>query len=125
VYGSWVGKYGTDTERHLFAQSVQAIERAIQAKNPSELNRQLQAAGRLGDAAYFRDPDAWPHELEAIQRRLHELADPVKGKALLEEANRALLAGNHHALETTVNKLRTLLPVNETRRRLGHDSGVR
>jgi molecular chaperone DnaK len=125
VDSSWVGQYGTDTERQLFSQAVESVERALKAKNPSELKRQLQAAERIGTTAYFRDPDAWPRELEAIERRIHELADPMRGKALIEEAHRALLAGNHHALESTINKLRALLPRSQAQKQMGYDSGVR
>jgi molecular chaperone DnaK len=123
--GSWVGEYGTGVEKDLFAKAVAAVERALMAKNGTEVKRQLQAARGLGNTAYFRNPEAWPHALESAASRLHELSEPLKGKALVEQGRRAIEQGDKHALETAVNALHRLLPPDAEQRKLGHDSGVR
>jgi molecular chaperone DnaK len=122
---SWIGEYGSDTERDLFGKTVDAVERALRAKNGAEVKRQLHAARRMGNAAYFRSPDAWPDQLESAASRLHELSEPLRGKNLVEEGRRALQRGDKLALENAVTALLRMLPPDPARRKLGHDSGVR
>ena len=122
---SWVGGFGTETERRLFAQAAEAIERALATKSAAELRRQVQAATRVASTAYLRSPDAWPDQLEAAANRVHEFSDPVEGRALVEQGRRAVSSGDRTALEGIVRKLWALLPPEAEERRLGHDSGVR
>ncbi|HET9955897.1 MAG TPA: Hsp70 family protein [Polyangiaceae bacterium] len=125
VESGWLAKYGTTVEQSLFDKTAEALERALKAKSSSEVRRQLHAAARLGDAAYYRSPRAWPDAFERLLTRVHELSNPVQGKKLVEEGRQALARGELRELERIVTGLWQLLPPDPERRRLGHDSGVR
>jgi molecular chaperone DnaK len=120
-----VGRYGTETERQLFESTAQAIERALARKSVTEVTRQLEVARRIGSAAYYRQPEAWPLALNRVSARVHELFDPPKGKALLEEGRKAIAQGNLPGVERAVRALWELLPPDPEDRRRGYDSGVR
>jgi molecular chaperone DnaK len=122
---SWVLRHGIDAERELFANAARAVEKAITARNGAEVRRQLLAATRLGNAAYFRDPSAWQWQLEGAGNRVADMTDQRKGQALLAEGRRAAERGDKPALEQAVRGLWQLLPADAEERRLGYDSGVR
>jgi hypothetical protein len=112
-------------ERDLFEKTAQAVNRALLAKNGTEVRRQLQAARRLGLTAYFRHPDSWSNELDHLAGRLTEFPEPLKARPILEEGRRAASRNDRPGVEKAVRELWKMLPPDPEDRRLGHNSGVR
>lgn len=121
----WVSQYGTEAERQLFEKTWESVERALRRKSGGELRKQLQAARRIADVCYLRHPDAWSSELDDARSRLPELSDPVRGKRLVDEGERARSRGDRGGLERAVRELWKLFPPHEEERRLGFGSSVR
>jgi molecular chaperone DnaK len=122
---SWLGLHGTDAERTAADRSIAAIDRALVARNAQEVERQLHLLRRLSNAAYFREPDSWEWQFEALAARASEATDLPKAQELVEKGNRAVQKGDRPALEGVVRKLWALLPGDPEDRELGHRSGVR
>lgn len=120
-----VGEHGMAHEQSLFNETARAVEKARQARDPLELQRQLRLLNRLSYAAGSRDPEVWKRRFEHAAADLGNLTDPVKGQALVKEGREALAKGDHEALRRVVQKLWQLSPGDPEQRRRGHDSGVR
>jgi molecular chaperone DnaK len=121
----WVGRYGTSTEQQLLAEVAQSVERARAARQPVELQRQLRVVDDLSDAAFYRDPDAWPILFESAASRADQATDLVRAQALVRDGRKALEQRDTAALRPIVEQLWKVLPADAQKRRLGFDSGVR
>ncbi len=122
---STVGAYGTDAERKLLDEVMAALDRAMTAKDPAELGRQLRLMRRLTNAAYFRDPDAWERQFEIVSSDLGSSTDLPRAKQLVDDGRAAIAAGDNARLRRIVNALWELMPVDAQARRKSFDSGVR
>ena len=121
----WVEEFGTDTEKRSLAQSHELAQRALRARNPREVERQLRVMARIRTTAYLKHPDAWLWQLDAASNRLGEFSDPKRAQSLIGRGRAAEEAGNRRELEKVVRELWTLLPTDAEERALGFDSGVR
>ncbi len=122
---SWMGRYGDEAERKLFATSFARAEQWIKAKKPLELAREVRVADRLGSACYFRDSHNCGWELEYAASRISEASDPVAAQAAINAGRTALAANDKSGFHAALHKVRDLLPPDVDDQRLGHDSGVR
>lgn len=122
---SWLGVHGTDAERSAGSRSVASIDRALSARNPQEVERQLRLLRRLGNAAYFREPDSWSWEFDALAARASEAQDLKRATELVDQGKRACRQGDDKTLQSVVRQLWKLLPGDPEERKLSHQSGVR
>ncbi len=122
---STVGAFGTDAERKLLDEVMAALDRAMTARDPAELGRQLRLLRRLTNAAYFRDPGAWERQFEMVASDLGSATDLPRAKQLVDDGNAAIAAGDTPRLRRIVNALWELMPVDAQERRKSFDSGVR
>lgn len=122
---SFVAGTGTSEERRALAAAATALDRARNAKSPTEVERQILVVRRLGDAAYLRLPGALEQQLDYAQSRLDRTSDPRRARSLIEEGRRAAARGDRAALDRAVREIWRLLPPDEAERDLGYGSGVR
>ncbi len=120
-----VGANGTDAERKLLDEVMAALDRAVAARDPAELGRQLRLLRRLSNAAYFRDPHAWEHQLELAASELGNATDLPRAQQLVAEGHAAIAAGDTARLRRAVNALWELMPLDAQARHRSFDSGVR
>jgi molecular chaperone DnaK len=121
----WVEQYGSETEKKSLSQSMELAQRALRARNPREVERQLRVMRRITTAAYFRDPEAWFIELDAASNRLDECSDPARAQAIIQRGRDAEQARKTREVERAVRELWELLPAGGEDRALSFDSGVR
>lgn len=122
---SWISEYGTKAEQSLYEEVVEAVEKARKAKQPIELTRQLRLLSDLGDAAYFRHPDAWRWMFDAASSRASDATDLVRAQDLVRQGRAMIDKGELSGLRPIVQKLLALLPSDVQDRKLGWDSGVK
>ncbi len=122
---SWVGDLGLPHEQHLLKESIKSMRRAEEARDASELQRQLRLISRLGNTASRRHPEAWSRRFEYAASQVGDANDIVRAQALIKEGREALGRGDNDTLRSIVQKLWQLLPTDVETRRLSYDSGVR
>jgi molecular chaperone DnaK len=121
----WVDQYGTEPEKTSLANCMELCQRALRARNPREVERQLNVMIRIRNAAFHRHPEAWSWLLDDAANRLDECSDPRRAHALVQRGRSAEQAGNRRDVERAVRELWALMPANSEDRALGFDSGVR
>jgi molecular chaperone DnaK len=122
---SFVGMYGTDTERALLQEVLAAIEKARSSKDAPELERQLRLAQRLSSAAFNRTHEAWELYFEDAASEISRARDLPRAHELVSEGKSALERGDTEVLRRVVKALWQLLPEDSEARKKGFDSGVR
>ena len=122
---SAVGAFGTDAEKRLLDEVMTALDRAMAAKDPAELGRQLRLMRRLTNAAYFRDPEAWERQFELAAADLGSATDLPRAKQLVDDGHAAIAAGDTPRLRRIVNALWDLMPIDAQVRKKSFESGVR
>ncbi|HFE46881.1 MAG TPA: Hsp70 family protein, partial [Nannocystis exedens] len=122
---SWVGELGLPHEQHLLKETIKSMRKAEEARDASELQRQLRLISRLGNTASRRHPEAWSRRFEYAASQVGDANDIVRAQALIKEGREALDRGDNDALRSIVQKLWQLLPTDVETRRLSYDSGVR
>ncbi|HEY0782015.1 MAG TPA: Hsp70 family protein [Thermoanaerobaculia bacterium] len=122
---NWVAEYGTPVEQRMLTEAGEALERAHAARQAAEVSRQLRLVSRLGNAAFFRHPEAWSWEFDHVASRAGEATDLPAAQRLIDEGRKAQERNDAAALRSVVERLRKLLPAEAEERRLSYDSGVR
>jgi len=120
----WVDQYGSETEKNALRQCVQAVERAMRSRNMAGVERQLQSMERLRVTCYLRAPGVWSDLLDEAANRIDETSDARQARRLLDQGRTAEAKGDQRGLEQAVRGVWGLLPPNQSRRKLGFDSGV-
>ncbi|MCU0659358.1 MAG: Hsp70 family protein [Polyangiaceae bacterium] len=120
----WVSMYGSEIEQRYLKEAIEGVEKARSRRDPADLLRQLRVVRDLQDAAYYRDPEAWPREFAYLSSRLDSATDLPRARSLAEEGQRALEKKDTPALRGVVEKLWKLMPVDAQERNKGHESGV-
>jgi molecular chaperone DnaK len=121
----WVAELGSPTEQALFEDVQKAAEVARGARDPVELQRQLQLARQLGRAAYARHPDYWAWMFEAACSEADSALDLPKARALVQQGREALAREDKNGVRHAVEQLWKVLPPDAKARQLGYESGVR
>lgn len=121
----WVSRYGTGAEIRLLDEVGAAVAQARESHNPGELERHLRVLRRLGNAAFYRHPQAWQWLFESAASELGASMDLPRAQALVAEGRAAISRGDTQALRPIVEQLWHLLPADVATRRLGFDSGIR
>lgn len=120
-----VARYGTPAEARLMDEVSAAVDRARRDRNPTELERQLRLARRLGNTAFYRHPSAWEWLFESASSEIGSATDLPRAHALVREGRDAISRNDTPALRRAVEGLWRLLPSDVQSRRLSFDSGVR
>lgn len=122
---STVGFHGTDAERALLQDVLEAMEKARKEKDAPELERQMRLAQRLSSAAFNRTPEAWEWYFEDAASEVSRARDLPRANKLVAEGKEALARGDLEGLRRVVKALWQLLPEDSEARKRGFDSGVR
>jgi molecular chaperone DnaK len=125
VASSWVAQFGSPTEQKLLDDAMRACERARAGRQAVELQRHLRSVRKLGNAAFFRHPQAWEWQFESAASRVSEASDVARAEELVQKGRRALEQQRREELRHVVEQLWRLLPEDVQERRMAHDSGVR
>jgi molecular chaperone DnaK len=119
----WVAELGTEQEQRMLGEASAAVERARKDRRPQDLERHLQIVQQLGNAAYFRHPEVWTWEFEALASQTSRSTDLRRAEELVARGR----ASRHDrsVLREVVQQLWGLLPAQAVDRDGGHGSGVR
>ncbi len=120
----WVSMYGTEVEQRYLKEAIAGVDKARGARDTAELNRQLKVVRDLQNAAYYRDPEAWPQEFSYLCSRVDSATDLPRARALLADGQRALEQRDMAVLRSVVEKLWKLMPVDVQERSKGYQSGI-
>jgi molecular chaperone DnaK len=120
----WVSMYGSDVEQRYLKEAIAGVDKAREARDTAELLRQLKVVRDLQNAAYYRDPEAWPQEFSYLCSRVDSATDLPRARALVADGQKALEKRDMMALRGAVEKLWKLMPVDVQERQKGHQSGV-
>jgi molecular chaperone DnaK len=120
-----VSLYGTPQEVKLFNELSDAVSRAREEEDVVELQRRLGQVRRLGNAAWFRQPEAWSLAFERTCSHIDRATDLPRAHKLMEEGRAAQRKNDHGGLRRVVEALWNLLPDDPSTRLRGHDSSVR
>ena len=121
----WVAGYGHDAEKTALNNAYAASRRAFVAKDAEEVERQLGVIRSLGNAAYFRHPQAWEWEFQHRAARVGESTDIRRASELVASGQEAVRQRDVVKLEQIVRELWRLDPVDRHEQSLGHGSGLR
>ncbi|HEY4175733.1 MAG TPA: Hsp70 family protein [Kofleriaceae bacterium] len=122
---SSVGMHGTDAERSLLGEVLQAMDKARKDKDAPELERQMRLAQRLSAAAFNRTNEAWEYYFEDAASEVSRAKDLPKAHKLVQDGKSAIERGDNEELRRVVKALWNLLPEDSEARKKGFDSGVR
>jgi molecular chaperone DnaK len=122
---SWIAVHGNETERFTLADAYRSCKGAFFAKDADEVRRQIEVITRLGNAAYFRDPNAWRHEFESCAARVADSTDIRRATDLVAKGQEAVRSGDRVKLEAIVRELFGLMPVDRAEQMRSYGSGVR
>lgn len=121
----WVSEYGNPSEKRLLEEMGRALEKARQAREPVELQRQLRIIRDLGVSCYYRWPQAWSHEFEVLASRVDACTDLPRAETLVREGRKAQTRRDDAMLRGIIQQLYELMPADRQDRQLGFESGVR
>jgi molecular chaperone DnaK len=119
----WVAELGTEQEQRMLNEAATAVERARKDRRAQDLERHLEIVRQLGNAAYFRHPEVWAWEFEALASHASRSTDLQKAEFLVAKGRAA--NGDRSVLREIVQQLWGLLPAQREDRDGGHHSGVR
>ncbi|MGE0550389.1 MAG: Hsp70 family protein [Kofleriaceae bacterium] len=120
-----VGMHGTDAERTLLHEVLAAMDKARRDKDAAELERQMQLANRLSNAAFNRTPEAWEWYFEHAASEVGNAKDLPRAHKLVTQGKTAIDRGDTPELRRIVKELWQLLPEDSEARKKSFDSGVR
>ncbi|HEY4055464.1 MAG TPA: hypothetical protein VGM39_02610, partial [Kofleriaceae bacterium] len=122
---SSVGMHGTDAERALLGEVLQAMDKARKEKDGPELERQMRLAQRLSAAAFNRTTEAWEYYFSDAASEVSRAKDLPRAQKLVQDGKAAMARGDNEELRRIVKALWNLLPEDSDARKKGFDSGVR
>lgn len=121
----WVSQQGTAQEQRLLDEATQGVERARAARKGPELQRQLRVVTQLGQAAFYRHPDAWRWAFDGAASRVSEASDPARALELVQQGREAAASDDRSRLREIVQRLWDLLPGDPASPDRGYGSGLR
>jgi molecular chaperone DnaK len=116
---------GTPAEQKLMDDAIGGINRARQNRSVKDLERHRRVVRRLGNAAFFRDPQAWVVVFDNYASTIHEARDLKRAEALVAEGRRHTKNGDHKLLRGVCDQLAELMPVSAQDRARAYASGLR
>ena len=121
---SWVAEYGSPAERAALDKAYQSCKQALVARQEREMQRQLHLVSQLGNSAYMRQPGAWERLFEHGAARVSECTDIRRATELVAQGRQAMRERRTADLESIVDQLWKLLPVDRVEQQLGHGSAL-
>ena len=120
-----VSEYGTAAEQKLLDDAIGGMNRARDARSVRDLERNRRVAYRLGNAAFFRDPEAWNHVFHNLAADAHQARDLRRAEQLVEKGRVLVEKRDTAGLKAVCDELSGLLPVSASQRARGYSSGLR
>ena len=121
----YIAHNGTPAEQKLLDDAIGGISRARKARSVKDLERHRRVIRRVGNAAFFREPEAWEMVFESYASHLHEARDLKRAEKLVAEGRRHLAAQDTKGLRAVCDQLAELMPVNAAARARAYASGLR
>ena len=121
--GRWVAELGTEQEQRMLQEAAAAVERARIDRRAQDLERHLEIVRQLGNAAYFRHPEVWAWEFEALASQASRSTDLVRAEQLVAKGRAS--RQDRNALREVVQQLWGLLPAQVSDQGGSHGSGIR
>jgi hypothetical protein len=121
---SWVAQYGSTAERAALDKAYQSGKQALVARQEREAQRQANLISQLGHSAYVRQPGAWEHLFEHAAARVSECTDIRRANELVAQGHKAMRERRTAELESIVQQLWKLLPIDRKEQQLGHGSAL-
>ena len=122
---SLVSRFASPQEQRLFDEAVAGVEKARRARQVHELQRRLRQVRQLGNAAYYRHPDAWPEQFEHAASNLSSMTDLPKAEKLVADGRAAMARGDTTTIKRVTEQLWRLAPADARERQQGHNSSLR
>jgi molecular chaperone DnaK len=121
---SWVAQYGSPAERTALDKAYQSCKQAIAAHQEREAQRQANLISQLGHSAFVRQPGAWEHLFEHAAARVSECTDIRRANELVAQGHQAMRERRTADLQSIVQQLWKLLPIDRKEQELGHGSAL-
>jgi molecular chaperone DnaK len=113
----WVPQFGSDAEQQLLDRALTALERARQAGDAAEVERQIGAMRRVASSAAHRDPETPLRVLDWCEAHAADANDPQRVAALLAKGRAAAEKRQTEALRAIVRELDGCFPGQDARGR--------
>ena len=120
----FVSQFGNDVEKRLLDSAADGVEKALSSRSHDLLRQHMKVVRDVGNAAFYRHPDAWSWELDYYAAHVTEATDPRAAKQIIERAREARQGGDASRLKAMVTQLWGLFPAEANERRLSHHSGI-
>jgi molecular chaperone DnaK len=120
----WVSTYGSESEKHLLEETLEAVEQARKKRQVHDLERELRQVRHLANAAFNRNPESVRLHFDHMASRADQARDLPKARDLVKQGQTALAKNQLDRVNTIIEQLHALLPPDPRRRRLGHSSGL-
>lgn len=121
----WVSRFASPQEQRLFDEAVGGVEKARRARQVQELQRRIRQVRQLGNAAYYKHPDAWQEQFEYAASDVSSMSDLPKAEKLIADGRAALARGDTATVRRVTEQLWRLQPPDAQERKKGHDSSLR
>jgi len=116
---------GTPAEQKLLDDAIGGLNRARKNRSVKDLERHRRVIRRLGNAAFFRDPQAWVMVFENYASAIHEASNLQRAEALVVEGRKHIKNGEPKLLRGVCDQLVELMPVSAQERARAYASGLR
>ena len=120
-----VASDGTAAEQKLLDDAIGGINRARKMRSVKDLERHRRVLRRIGNAVFFRDPQAWVMVFENYASSVHEASNLQRAEALVVEGRRHIKNGEPKLLRGVCDQLVELMPVSAQERARAYASGLR
>jgi molecular chaperone DnaK len=121
---SWVAQYGSPAERAALDKAYKSCKQALLARQEREVQSQVHLIFQLGHGAYVRQPGAWERLFEHAAARVSECTDIRRATELVASGHQAIREHRTADLESIVQHLWKLHPVDRKEQQLGHGSAL-
>ena len=120
-----VGLNGSAAERSAFERTLELFERAVTRRDLREVARLGRTLSTLGNAAYYRQPEAWSDQFDHAVRDIDAYPNLPEAHRLMREGRDAQAKGDRDAVERATRALWRLQPEDRDEREAAFKSGVR
>ncbi len=120
----FVAQFGNDMEQRLLDTAVSGAEQALKGRSHDLLRQHMKVVRDVGNAAFYRHPEAWSWELDYYASHVEEATDPKAAGRIIGRAREAREQNETDRLKSLVTELWRLFPAEAQQRRLSHRSGI-
>ena len=120
----FVAQFGNEMEKRLLDTAISGAEQALKSRSHDLLRQHMKVVRDVGNAAFYRHPEAWSWELDYYASHVEEATDPKAAKQIIGRAREAREQADSERLKSLVTELWRLFPAEARQRRLSHRSGI-